>query len=298
MDWFPDEPALPESQLTTGASSLRYEDVSQDGRLMLLALPHAIGEVIWHKLLLHHPVTRAAHAGIIPILTRFVVEAGDGTLSVRWPLTATGGYQLAHTVGADGQPRHLMLNMWANVTGKLGRTNAPAPAGAGEPVHVGRAFAEHVFTRLFAPPAERRITRFEMEGLPPLPPDRWTWRGHEDVLVLPAGARPLDDLVVDEAPIAFGLNHTDSNQHVNSLVYPRLFQDAALRRLAAHGQSTRLLARRLEIAYRKPCFAGQAAQIVLRTWVDGDRVGAVGAFISKDAPIARPHCTLQLSFVK
>ena len=45
----------------------------------------------------------------------------------------------------------------------------------------------------------------------------------ESVGALPEGAVPLDYcLRVHPTPIAFGLAHTDSNQHVNSLVYPHL----------------------------------------------------------------------------
>jgi hypothetical protein len=63
---------------------------------------------------------------------------------------------------------------------------------------------------------------------------------------------------------AFGLDHTDSNQHVNSLVYPRLFAEAALRRLAELERPRRLLIRALDIAYRKPSFAGDRVRIHTR----------------------------------
>jgi hypothetical protein len=293
MDWFPEEP--PTAERAVAASALRYEDVSQDGRLMLLALPHAIGDVVWRTQLIHHPVTRVAHAGILPILSRFVVEGGSGPVSVRWPLEAHGCFQLAHTASDDGAVNRIVLNMWTSLIGPIGRTNGPPPEHAGEPVHVGRVFAEHVFTRPFAPPESRKVLALEAEGLPRVPPDRYSWRPTDALLALPHAARPLDEaLVPDEAPVAFGLNHTDSNQHVNSLVYPRLFQDAALRRFATHGRSTKLLAQRLEIAYRKPCFAGDRARIVLRAYEDGERLGAIGAFLLDGSD--RPACTIHMSF--
>ncbi len=152
-------------------------------------------------------------------------------------------------------------------------------------------------TRLFAPPAERKVLSLDVDGESRVPHARWTWRAPGEVLELPAGARWLDDAFApDAADVVFGLHHTDSNQHVNSLVYPRLFQDAALRRFAQHRRDARLLARRIEIAYRKPCFAGDRVEIVMRAFAAGDELGAVGALVSASAPLERPHCTMQVRF--
>jgi hypothetical protein len=291
--WYPGEPDVPASDHAEGDSPLRYEDVSQDGRLMLLALPHTIGDVIWRKILAHHPLGKMQFGGIVPILTRFVLEGGSGPVGVGRPLHAEGRFQLAHTVDAAGAADRILLNMWTRASAPRGRTHGPPPEGAGEPVYVGRVFAEHVLTRLFAPPSERKVTALP-DGSVPEP--RWSWRGLDRVLALPEGAEPLDDLRPDPAEVVFGLNHTDSNQHVNSLVYPRLFQEAALRRFAACGKMTHLLARRVEVAYRKPCFAGARARILLRAFSIGDELGAVRASVSEQPRRERPHCVLQITF--
>jgi hypothetical protein len=294
-DWFPPEPDVPELDRAEGDSPLRYEDVSQDGRLMLLALPHTIGDVIWRKILLHHPLAKLGHNGIVPILTRFVIEGGQGPVGVGKPLHAQGRFQLARTENAQGGVDRLVLNMWTTAWAPRGRTHGPPPAAAGKPIPVGRVFAEHVMTRLFAPPAERKVLK--MPGSDAAPEAVWAWRDLPAVLALPEGAQPLDEsFVPDDADVIFGLTHTDSNQHVNSLVYPRLFQEAALRRLAHKGLSTAILAQRLEIAYRKPCFAGQRVKIVVRAFAEGDQLGAVGAFVSEGAPLERPHCVIQMKF--
>ena len=68
-----------------------------------------------------------------------------------------------------------------------------------------------------------------------------------------------------------------------------------LRRLAAHGQSTVLLARRLEIAYRKPCFAGERVRFHLQAYVDGDRAGAIVVLLPDGQGEARPYCFLHLT---
>jgi hypothetical protein len=295
LDWFPPQPELPADQRTEGPSSLRYEDVSQDGRLMLLSLAHSIGDVVWLKLLLQQ-AQKLARTGTVPILTRLVIEGGEGVTGVRGPLSATGAYQLAHSLAPDGSVKHLHLNLWTRVSAPRARTYGPPPERAGELDSVGRVFAEHVFTRLFAPPGQRAVTRLEVPGVPPLPPDRWVRRPAEAALQAPAGTRFLDDQpVVDPADVLFGLGHTDSNQHVNSLVYPRLFHDAALRRLHAHGHSTQVLARRLEIAYRKPCFAGQRVRIALRAFAGDERMGATGSFVADDGT---PYNFVSLSFTR
>jgi hypothetical protein len=251
--------------------------------------------VVWQQLLRHTAVASINRSGIVPILTRFVIEGSDGPFSVRHPLDAEGRYQLSHSREA-GEVKHLLLNIWVNATAPLGRMHGPPPANAGEPAFAGRVFAEHVFTRLFAPPEARKVVQLDIEGLPPVPEARWDWRMPEATLALPRDARVLDDkLVPDEQSIVFGLTHTDANQHVNSLVYPRLFQDAVLRRLAAHGRSTLLLARRLEIAYRKPCFAGDRVRFHLQAYVDGNRTGAIGVLLPDGEGEARPYCFIHMT---
>jgi hypothetical protein len=297
MDWFPELPDVPASQRAIAESQLRYEDVTQDGRLQLWTLTQSIGDVIWRKLLSDHPIALAARQGTVPILSRIVLEGGAGPISVGRPVDGAGRYQLARTETA-GKVERILLNMWTTVTAAAARTSGPPPPNVGEPLLAGRAFAEHVITRLFAPPEERKVTALDMAGLERVPAALVENRPLEAALLPPEGAVWLDgELVEDPAPIAFGLNHTDSNHHVHSIVYPRLFHDAALRRFAAHGRSTAVLARRLEVVYRKPTFAGQVARIRLRAYQLGESLGAVGALVSDVAPLERPHCALQLRFV-
>src|SRR5262245_58386931 len=161
---FPTPPDVPDEQRAAGQVPLRYEDVSQDGRVKLLALPHTIGAIVWQNALRPSAVQRAQHSGIVPILTRFVMEGGGGPVSVRKPLDAAGRYQLAHTVDAAGAVNRLILNIWVDVHAPIGRTHGPHPPHAGEEVRVGRAFAEHVFTRPFGPPPLRKVLRFDFEG--------------------------------------------------------------------------------------------------------------------------------------
>jgi acyl-CoA thioesterase FadM len=97
--------------------------------------------------------------------------------------------------------------------------------------------------------------------------------------------------------------HTDSNMHVNSLVYVRLFEEAALRRFAALGKGSALLGRMLDIAYRKPCFAGQTMRVVGQAFEQGGRLGMAAALVGEDEAhhdlgAAKPHAYACITFEK
>jgi hypothetical protein len=148
------------------------------------------------------------------------------------------------------------------------------------------------------------VLRFDFEGMAPVPADQVVWQPRRDLLELPRGVTPLEDaLAPDVAPIVFGLGHTDSNQHVNSLAYPRIFEEAALRRFASLGLATRLMPRYFDIAYRKPCFAGERMRVILRAYRDGEQVGVVGSLVADDVTAsparlaaASPHCFARMQF--
>jgi hypothetical protein len=292
---FPEEPDLPAEQRAVAEGRVRYEDISQDGRMTLLALPHSYGVAVWQTLLVDHPMTRPLQrSGVVPILTKLVLEGGDGPVSVRKPVEMHGAYRTAHTVDGAGAPNRIVMEMWTRLYAPRSRTVGPPPPHAGERILVGRCYAEHVFTRLFAPPEQRKVMRLEAPGTDGVPPERVAWHPAEEYLELPAGAVAVDEtLLPDDGEIAFGLTHTDSNQHVNSLVYPRLFEDAALRRLAQRGVTAPLLGRRVEVGYRKPCFAGQRMRILLRAFRDDGGYGVVGAFQEDGA--ARAHVTVRMA---
>jgi len=285
----PPMPDLPPEQVATARFELRYEDVAQDGRMMVTALPPAIGWTVWRQLLAKHragPLLQ--QRGIVAILTRLAVDGSDDPIRVDRPVESSGGYQIAREAGGD----RLFMNMWVEVQGRRGRL--VPPEAPGEPVVAGRVFAEHIFTRLLAPPDQRKVTRFDVEGVPE-PTLEYDYAGTRTALELPAGAEPLDDgFLPDETAVCFGLDHTDSNQHVNSLIYPRLFAEATLRRLCKHGKPRTLLVRNLDIAYRKPSFAGERVRLHVRTFALGDRLGAAGFLVAEGEPLDRPRCAARI----
>jgi hypothetical protein len=197
-----------------------------------------------------------------------------------------GGYTLSHGVDEAGAVNRLFFDMEAEVWGEKGRTNLPPPDDAGTRVLAGRIRAEHVFTRPFAGPGERRVVAIPTPEGPFIPKAQRIHRAPTEPLTLPAGAKALGDALRDDGTsLRFGASHTDSNQHVNSLVYPRLFEDAALRRFAALGKSTQVRAREAVLAYRKPSFAGDGLRVLLQAFTAEDgSLGCIGAFVAEDDP--------------
>lgn len=280
---------------------LRYEDVAQNGWPKVMCMPHGMGVVAFGKLWNRAPLASSLRRrGVLPILSRLRVESLGGPIAVFQPIEVQAWFQLAHTRDGAGQVQRVLLNLGADLYAPRARTHDPQPEGAGERILVGRVFGEHVFTRPFAAPAERRVTELDLDGQPVdlgpvLPLAEAT-----TVLAAPEGALALDDdFERDAAPTVFGLGHTDSNQHVNSLAYIPLFEDAALRRLARHGHSTgALLLREVELAYRKPCFAGESARISLRAFESTDGLMVRGSLGPENVPLERANCMGALRFVR
>jgi acyl-CoA thioesterase FadM len=83
---------------------------------------------------------------------------------------------------------------------------------------------------------------------------------------------------------------------VNSLVYPRLFEEAALARIDALGVGGSWLCRKLEVAFKRPCFAGERARVSMRLARVGDRLFAHG-FLAGEGdrdPASRPRAVVRM----
>jgi hypothetical protein len=279
---------------------MRFDDFCQDSRVQLVSVVQAAQPVVWGHLGSHPGLRALWGQGIIPVLSRLVIEAHPGAFAPLQPFTVSLAHEFAHAQNGSGEVDRLMILVWGELSGRRGSLLAPSSPES-ELARCGRFFAEVVFTRLFAPAAERKITRFDAPGVPALPERCHPPRATDALLALPDGADALEpELAAEPAAIVFGLCHTDGNQHVSSFAYPRLFEEAALRRLAALGVTAPGLAREVELAYRKPFVAGEEARLLLRTFKLGERYGAVGIIIrDRDVSLggdAKPHCYLRLFF--
>jgi hypothetical protein len=285
----PAMPSFPPGHSTTTTAYLRYEDVTQDGRLIPIAAPATLAG-LWREVLVNHPGHRnAMQAGIIPILTRLTINSLEQPIRVDRPIESRTGFALAHDLDASGDVSRLFMNIWCEihgVAGKLGRKPT-----AGDLAVAGMLFAEHTYTRPLAPPEQRKVTHFGVEGHPDVPDARYHAPAPTTAQDAPSGASWLDELAPDPAEYAFTLDQTDSNQHVNSLVYIRVFHDALNRRLATTGRSMRLRSRSVDIAYRKPCFAGDKVRASLRLFEHADGLGAAGLIAGVDG---KPRCYVRV----
>jgi hypothetical protein len=290
--WLPIAPMPAGAPRATGRVPLRFEDVTQDGRFVVDVLPAALGPTVWRGLLEKAQGFRACFEnGVFPILSGLKLEGTAGPFSADGRVEAEGSYRFARA--ADGR---FMLEVWADLYAAIGRTHV-RPSQDGERTLAGRVLAEHIFTRPFAPAGQRRVTSFDFDGAPVVSESRPAPPAFESVAELPAGATPLEAARrLDPVPIVFGLLHTDGNMHVNSLAYLRVLEEAALRRFVELGRGSLVLARRIDIAYRKPCFAGQTMRVLQQAFELEGKLGMCAALIdSADVTEgaasleARPH---------
>ncbi len=273
---------IPE-QKVSGAMSLRYEDLAQDGRPRLVAIPVALG-VIWRAVSLPDEMRQGLLGhGILPILTRFTIESYDGPFGIEAPVQVQGTFGLSHAKNASGAVERLYLDIEAQIEAPLGRTNLPPPPGAGTAAAFGTVFAEHVITKPFAPPGERKVLALPLGGRAVVPPREREERAPRAPLFPREDARAIGttELETDGPPRVLGPLHTDSNQHVNSLVYLSVFEEATLQRLARIGRSPHVLGRSVEISFRRPSFAGDALSVALRLVEHDDGIDAIGAFFGE-----------------
>jgi hypothetical protein len=290
---FPPLPEVGDEARVSGAQGLRYEDITQDGRLILTIMSAMLGRIVWQSLMQREDVVALAGQGILPILTRCIFEGTSGPFAQQVPMQADGRYALLHGVDDAGQVNRIFLNMWLEAKAPPGTTWSP-PEPTAPSIVAGRLFAEHVFTRPFAVPGERKVLRLDAPNVPPVPPNRYQAPPVAALMDLPSGARALSDGPIESPPLVFSIMHTDSNQHVNSLAYPRLFEEAAVSALASLGRDPCVLARHCEVRYRKPMFAGDRARIVLRPFELEGRLFVAGGFLIDGESAPRTTCRIVL----
>lgn len=290
----PPAPAFLPDQATLTPLQPRYEDCTQDGRLTTLGIPPSLATT-WNARDARNPGARQARAsGLVSLLTRLTVTSLDQPVRVNRPFEVAGGFQLAHDRDAAGEVSKIFMNVWTDIRGRphLPRTAWASGASdqAGVMVPAGRAFAEHTYTRPFGPPEQRRVTRLAgIEGVPAIPEARYHQPAPTSAADAPEGASWIDELAPDPVDTMFTLDQTDANQHVNSLIYVRLFLAAVQRRLASGGHPARLRSTAFDIAYRKPSFVGERVRAHIRMFARGDHIGGAG-FLAAEGEDARPRC--------
>ena len=153
---------LAAAQRGTTQLTLPYNHLCQDSRVKLAGLMSAVGQVGWERWQ-HSPLSHTSADGVMPILSRVVIEASDASVEMGSNLRADGGYLVAHGPTPKPEDRRLYLNMYADVWGNSGRSHGERPDNAGSSVRIGRILTEHIFTRPFGPPGERPAERVLQE---------------------------------------------------------------------------------------------------------------------------------------
>ena len=291
----PPAPVFPPDQASTNDHHPRYEDCTQDGRLNTLAIPPSLATT-WNAREARYPAIRQARSrGLVSLLTRLTVVSFDAPVRVNRPFEVTGGFQLAHDRDASDAVSKLFMNVWPQIRGRPhlpreGWDAARASSQSAQLVLAGQAFTEHTYTRPFGPPDQRRVTSLAgVEGLPAVPEVRYHQPAPSSAADAPEGASWIDELAPDPVDTMFTLDQTDANQHVNSLIYVRVFLAAMQRRLASGGHPARLRSKEFDIAYRKPCFVGERIRAHIRMFRHGDQIGGAG-FLAADGEEERPRC--------
>lgn len=293
MLYIPTPLDVPQSQQAGGKLRVRYDDIAQNGKVRLTAIPPLMGEIVWGLFLSEQKHIEMYRQGIVPILTRLVLTNAPGPFSATRDLEGSGGYQFAHSVGAQGEVDRLYVNMWTLASGPHAETYAPPPAPDSPRVQAGSIHAEHVLTRPFAEAGSRKVTALSLDGLPTIPEKRISSATYDGLLSLPEGAKELGS--AHDEVVTFGLMHTDSNRHVNSLVYPTLFEQTALALFSRLGIRETLLASWADIRFRKPCFAGQNVRFSVRAFEMGGKKGVAGQVVEIDTH-SPPNCTALMIF--
>ena len=271
----PPAPVFSPDRSALSEHGMRYEDLTQDGRLMPLAIPSTMSG-LWRSVLVKHAGARnAASSGVIPLLTRLTITSHDAPIRLNKGLEVRSGFELARG------PDRLYMNVWCALRGQGMKT--------GEPVDCGAIFAEHTFTRPFAPRDQRKVTSLDVEGYPRIPEVEYLALPPATAAEPPDGGTWRDALAPDGQEACFTLDQTDANQHVNSLVYIRVFLDAAQRRLP----DLRVRSRAIDIAYRKPSFAGDRVRSHVRLFDHQGLVGAAGHIAGSDG---KPRCYVRAIF--
>jgi hypothetical protein len=271
---YPAEPDSESDVVIEDTSTLRYDDVIQDGRLRLESAWRPTGRALWTNPEVAR-VLGSMGEGTSNVLSSATMQASELALRPRAKMTVRLRYRFEHTVNADGKVDRLLFSTWLV---------ALAESKDGELRPAARAYGQRVFTRTHAAKGQHLLTHLSGFGESGVPEHRTKWEPASKLLTLPEGA-----VVLDARPrlvpgnVVFGLSHTDLNQHVNFLMYHREVERAALTRFTELGLGSRFLSREVTFGYRKPSFAGEVVRVAVQAFRLKNAVGVLAAVVPEDS---------------
>lgn len=235
----------------------------------------------WHRIL------AGAHdfanmAGIFTPLVYVELETTDIPCDPTARLEVRGESYLGRSLDDSGAVRHLVREGRHTVSDAGGTTLA-------------RARMLNVFTRYDPDPARRRVTALPSElGLGPLPSRLVEVPGIETLVDL---ARKPD--FAEPQTHVWHYGQTDPNRHINGMAYLRAMEEYIADLLHNSGHDLkRLFSARARIAYRKPCFRGEAYRRA--AWFRSEApLALAGAFFKAgDSPGDLPAVAVELTLLQ
>jgi hypothetical protein len=112
-------PPIPEGDATdVGTAEIRprYEDITQDGRVVLTALMQGLGMSVWRAMGKRVPADAFAREGILPLLRRLVLVGEGAPFSVGEKIEYEGTWRFARE--KDGE--RIFLLMWMEARAQNG----------------------------------------------------------------------------------------------------------------------------------------------------------------------------------
>lgn len=237
-------------------------------------------------------ISRMRERGISRVMYYMDFELDDFPLALDHPLIVRHELSMHRAVAGIGRrppPADSAHLFWRSVNRVLGTPAGQGGSAAGGNVQVAVGRAMHVLTRPTAPRGERTVAQVpgELSSLaltdwPEPLPDVGT------IADSPGGNDVAERAERFDFEDVWGLPNTDIKQHVNLFEYLVGAENQVTRHLAHAGADvSRYRLRRLQLLFRRPCFAAQRYRLTtrLRRVDDGYHV-AGGYYLLDDNAVA------------
>ena len=228
------------------------------GEVITIRLADTIGPGLRRVLRPHWNYDPNHGDGVAPIPHMMRLAASSGRVPLGSPMQQRYRIRLVTTRAPGGKLRraHVVMNCEMVMNG------APVSRGQQERP-LGRSEIWMALTRPYAPAGAHRITEV---------PPGLTFLAEQPLTEADLGSRPIEsfrcrpgpeeELFRDTLPLAYHMDRSDSNRHVNMHVYPQQALDyLALSYHRAGGDAGRLRFRTATAYFRRPFLPGDVAEV-------------------------------------
>lgn len=245
---------------------VEWHMLNMAGELITIRMADTIGPGLGQVLRPYWSYDPGRGDGVAPIPHLMHLRTAGRQVALGTPLRQEYRFRLVTARHADGALARAHLVM--NCTLSARAAHAAHAAGA-----LGSAEIWMALTRPFAPPGERKLSavpaalRFLTEHA--LTAGELGSRAIESFRCQAAAA---EQAIHDTLPLAYHMDRSDSNRHINMHVYPQQALDyLALGYHRAGGNAGRLRFRAVTVYFRRPFLPGDGAEVELDLAVAPDR---------------------------